>query len=47
MIAPHIDGSRHHLNGPGNGSSDLVWTARQPGVNGVQLGEREHTGGAG
>src|SRR5262245_60903436 len=44
MTAPYINGSQQHSNESGDSSSDLVWTARQPGVNGVHLGERQHTG---
>ena len=45
MTTPYIDGSRQYSNGSGDSSSDRVWTARQPGVNGRHLGERQHTGG--
>jgi len=45
MTTPHIDGSRHYSNGSGDSSADLVWTARQPAVNGTHLGEHQHTGG--
>ncbi|MGN6676906.1 MAG: hypothetical protein ACTHKL_03900, partial [Streptosporangiaceae bacterium] len=45
MTTPHIDGSRQYSNGSGDSSADLVWTARQPGVNGTHLGEHQHTGG--